>query len=102
MVAVGGLLPPVTASVMPTAAAMTTTTPPPIAAQSRRFRRRASSARCLAIRCRAFSLFLPVLLPLDTPAPYPSRSSPIIPGQARRANAGPAQDFRCARSGWRA
>jgi hypothetical protein len=79
VVAAGGLLPPVTASVMPTAAAMTTTTPPPIAAQSRRFRRLASSARCLAIRCRAFSLFLPVLLALDTPAPYPSRSSPDNP-----------------------
>ena len=64
VVAGAGLLPPVTASVMPIAAAATTTTPPPIAAQSRSLRRRACSARCRAIRWRAFSLFL---LAFDTP-----------------------------------
>jgi len=58
-----GELPPLTASVMPTATAATTTTAPaPISKRWRRFRR-ASAALISAIFAAAFDRFL---LPLDT------------------------------------
>ena len=53
-------LPPVTASVMPTAAAMTTTAAPVTASHMRRRRRRACSARSRAIL--SFARSLPVLI----------------------------------------